>query len=132
MYILYELPNGTMALVEATVESLKFMLENDRGVANAERKERYHAPYHLDGMEYEGASFADHETPEGIVLERETASQIDRDLSVLTEIQLRRVLMRMDGMTIREIAEEEGTSVNAVEESLLQARKKLEKTRNIF
>ena len=50
MYILYELPNGTMALVEATVETLKFMLENDRKVANAERKERYHAPYHLEAM----------------------------------------------------------------------------------
>ena len=132
MYILYELPNGTMAIVEASVESLRFMLENDRKVANAERRERYHVPYSIDAMDYEGLEFADPETPEELIIEKERAAQITRDLAVLTKVQLRRILMRLEGKTVREIAEEEGTSVNAVEESLLQARKKLEKSRELF
>ena len=132
MYILYELPNGTMALVEANVESLKFMLEHDREVSNAERNERRRAPVHIEAMDYEGLEFTAPESPEEIIIERETASQIREELTVLTEIQLRRVLMRLRGLTVREIAEAEGVSVNAVEDSLLQARRKLEKTRDIF
>lgn len=132
MYILYELPNGTMAIVEATVESLKFMLENDREMANLERKDRAHGHFSIDAMEYEGMEFADPETPEKKLIEKERASQITKRLTALTETQLRRVLMRVDGKTVREIAEEEGTSVNAVQESLLQARKKLEKARELF
>ena len=121
-----------MAIVEATVESLKFMLENDREMANLERKDRAHGHLSIDAMEYEGMEFADPETPEEKLIEKERASQITKSLTALTETQLRRVLMKVDGKTVREIAEEEGTSVNAVQESLLQARKKLEKTRELF
>lgn len=132
MYILYELTNGTMVICEATPESILGILEYDRKAANSERRERYHVPYSIDAMDFEGIEFADPETPEGIIIERETASRINKELTVLTATQLRRVQMRLDGKTVREIAEEEGTSVNAVEESLLQARKKLEKSRELF
>ena len=67
-----------------------------------------------------------------IILEKEKAAQINKKLTVLTWTQLRRALKRREGKSVRTIAEEEGTSVNAVEESLLQARKKLEKSRELF
>ena len=66
------------------------------------------------------------------ILEKEKAAQINKKLTVLTWTQLRRALKRREGKSVRTIAEEEGTSVNAVEESLLQARKKLEKSRELF
>ena len=132
MYILYELENGTMMITEATVESIQGILDYDRKVANADRKERHHAPYSIDAMDFEGIQFADHETPEGIILEKEKAAQINKKLTVLTWTQLRRALKRREGKSVRTIAAEEGTSVNAVEESLLQARKKLEKSRELF
>ena len=90
MYILYELENGTMMITEATVESIQGILDYDRKVANADRKERHHAPYSIDAMDFEGIQFADHETPEGIILEKEKAAQINKKLTVLTWTQLRR------------------------------------------
>ena len=76
MSILYELENGPMLITEATVESIQGILEYARKVANADRKERYHARYSIDAMDFEGIQFADHETPEGIILENEKAAQI--------------------------------------------------------
>ena len=40
--------------------------------------------------------------------------------------------MKAEGMTLRQIAEAEGTNVNAVRDSLLQVQKKLEKYREEF
>lgn len=131
-YLLCELPNGTMAIVEPAEEVLAYMLKSDREWENAERREREHVKFHIDGMAYEGLDLSDRETPEDLILKNEEVSQINKKLTVLTKVQYRRVIMRLSGMTIREIAEAEETSVNAVEESLMQARKKLEKTREIF
>ena len=58
MYILYELENGTMMITEATVESIQGILDYDRKVANADRKERHHAPYSIDAMDFEGIQIA--------------------------------------------------------------------------
>ena len=58
MYILYELENGTMMITEATVESIQGILDYDRKVANADRKERYHARYSIDAMDFEGIQIA--------------------------------------------------------------------------
>ena len=46
-------------------------------------------------------------------------------LSCLTDTQLQRLTMKAEGMTLRQIAEAERTSVNAVRDSLLQVRKNL-------
>ena len=51
-------------LVEVTEETAAFILENDREMTNADRKERYHCPYHIEAMEYEGDSLAYRLTPE--------------------------------------------------------------------
>ena len=114
MYILYELENGTMMITEATVESIQGILDYDRKVANADRKERYHARYSIDAMDFEGIQFADHETPEGIILEKEKAAQINKKLTVLTWTQLRRALKRREGKSVRTIAEEEGTIIGGL------------------
>ena len=109
---------------EALKEVLDFLNEDARLIQNAERRERYHAPYHLEALDYEGSSIAYHATPEQIVIRKEDAEHIRETLSLLTETQRRRLLMQEEGMTLREIAEAEGTTVNAVKECLDGAKKK--------
>ena len=125
MFINYKLADGNTALVEVTEEVAEFILEDDRLTANADRRERYHCPWHLEAMEYEGDSLAYHLTPEQIYIRKETQLEHSEALAQLTDTQLRRLLMRADGLTYREIAELEGTNVNAVRDSLESARKKL-------
>lgn len=115
------IPDGDQ---EALKEVLDFLNEDARLVQNAERRERYHAPYHLDALDYEGSSIAYHATPEQIVIRKEDAEHIRETLSLLTETQRRRLLMLEEGMTLREIAKAEGAAVSSVKESLDAARKK--------
>ena len=127
MFINYRLEDGSTVLVEVTEETASYILENDREMANADRKERYHCPYHIEAMEYEGDSLAYRLTPEEIFVRKEEQEHISDTLSCLTDVQLRRLTMKSDGMTIREIAAVEGTTVNAVRESLEAAKKKFKK-----
>ena len=128
----YELPQEIVIPdgdPEALKEVLDFLNENARLIQNAERRERYHAPYHLEALDYEGSSIAYHATPEQIVIQKEEAERINAALDMLTETQRRRLLMMDEGMTLREIAEAEGAAVSSVKESLDAARKKF---REIF
>ncbi len=127
MFINYRLADGSTVLVEVTEETAAYILENDREIANADRRQRYHCPYHIEAMQYEGDSLAYHLTPEEIVIRRETRAELDDALNRLTDAQLRRLTMKADGMTLRDIASAEGTTVNAVRESLEAARKKIRK-----
>ena len=132
MFIPYKLADGTTVMVEVTEETAAFILENDREMANAERRERYHCPYHLEAMTYEGDSVAYHETPEEIVIREESRKEFASALTMLTDAQFRKLLIKADGLTLREIAEREYKTVNAVVKSLSAAKKKLEKYRNFF
>ncbi len=77
-------------------------------------------------------SVAYHDTPEEILIRKEERDEIADALSVLTESQYRRLLMKADGMTLWEIARIESTSVNAIQDSLCQARKKLDYLKKEF
>ena len=132
MYIPYKLADGFVVLVELKPDVAEFILKNDREIANADRKERDHVKYHLEALEYEGMEYADPNTPEDILIRQEEKEQLDDMLSCLTDTQLQRLTMKAEGMTLRQIAEAEGTNVNAVRDSLLQVRKKLEKYRDEF
>lgn len=124
MFINYRLADGSMALVEVDDEVGEYLLQNDRETANADRRERYHAPWHIKAMDYEGDSLAYRLSPEEVVIRREESEELNNALADLTDAQLRRVFMKAEGRSLREIAMLEGTSVNAVKESLDGARKK--------
>lgn len=124
MFINYRLANGSTVLVEVNEETARYILENDREMANADRRERYHTPYHLEALDYEGDSVAYHDTPERILIRKEEREHISDLLSCLTDAQLRRLTMKAEGMTLRKIAAMEGATVRAVWESLEAARKK--------
>ena len=127
MFINYKLADGSTVQVDVTEETAAYILDNDREMANADRKERYHCPYHIEAMQYEGDSLAYRLTPEEIFVRKEEQEHISDTLSCLTDVQLRRLTMKADGMTLREIAAAEGTTVNAVMESLEAAKKKFKK-----
>ena len=127
MFINYRLEDGSTVLVEVTEETAAYILENDREMANADRRERYHCPYRIEAMEYEGDSLAYRLTPDEIFVRKEEQEHISDTRSCLTDVQLRRLTMKADGMTLREIAAAEGTTVNAVMESLEAAKKKFKK-----
>ena len=127
MFINYRLEDGSTVLVEVTEETAAYILDNDREMANADRKERYHCPYRIEAMEYEGDSLAYRLTPEEVFVRKEEQQHISNTLSRLTDVQLRRLTMKADGMTLREIAAAEGATVNAVRESLEAAKKKFKK-----
>ena len=127
MFINYRLEDGSTVLVEVTEETAAYILENDREMANADRRERYHCPYRIEAMEYEGDFLAYRLTPEEVFVRKEGQRHIRDTLSCLTDVQLRRLTMKADGMTLREIAAAEGTTVNAVMESLEAAKKKFKK-----
>ena len=73
MFINYKLADGTVALVEVTDEVADFIISDDRLTSNAERRERYNCPYHIDALEYEGMEYAYRKTPEKILIDKETA-----------------------------------------------------------
>ena len=109
---------------EALKEVLEFCNNNARLIQNAERRERYHTPYHLEGWDYESSSIAYHDDPEHIVIRKEEAECIRAALSKLSATQRRRLLMRYEGFSYRQIAEADGVSVNAIKECLDAAKKK--------
>ena len=78
-------------------------------------------------MQYESDSLAYRLTPEEVFVRKEEQEHISDTLSCPTDVQLRRLTMKADGMTLREIAAAEGATVNAVRESLEAAKKKPKK-----
>lgn len=58
MFINYKLADGTTALVEVTEEVADFIINDDRLTSNADRRERYHCPYHIDALGFEGMEYA--------------------------------------------------------------------------
>lgn len=72
MFIKYDYTaDGKPIMVEVTEEVAEFLREDKRLTENAERKERYHCPYSIDALEYEGCEYYYRDTPEQIVLRNE-------------------------------------------------------------
>ena len=115
-------------------EVIDFLKESEREWQNAQRKERYHTPYSLDALVYEGIDYADPDTPETIYIgyedDEENGTEDERTekyLAALTEVQRRRMRMRSKQMTYRDIAEIEGTDESSIRDSVQAAHRKLQK-----
>lgn len=120
--------DGSEAVVSCTDEVRDYFNDSRRLISNAERRERYHAPYHIEATDYEGEEYADYRySPEYVLIKREETRELEAAMAVLTTTQYRRIQMRADGLTLREIAREEGASYSSVAESIASAQKKLQK-----
>lgn len=126
MKIKYEFADGTVSEVEVEESIGAVIIEDRRLEDNLSRKERYHC-YSLDAAQFEGAEYADGETPE-TKLEREMDTErIAQALDELSEVQRRRILMLAGGMSVNEIARKEGVHHSVVSETISAARKKFKK-----
>lgn len=126
-----DLPDDTPP--ELLDEVMAFFKEDYRHEYNMHRRDERHGVTSLDAFEYESAasydysSLAYHMTPEEILLLKEEDAQGLKRLDILTEKQHRRMLLKMYGFSMREIAVIEGTDHSSVAESIAAAEKKLKK-----
>ena len=126
MKIKYEFADGTVSEVEVE-ESIGAVIIEDRRLGdNLSRKERCHC-YSLDAAQFEGAEYANNETPESLLVSDERRGELQEALEGLTEIQKERVSRLADGLSINEIARREGVAPNAVMKSVKGVREKLKK-----
>ena len=111
----------------------EWYVEEERKQENAERKQRYWVTVSMDSLEYEGEWFADPSpTPAEQYELEEEQRRVDEFLATLTEIQRRRLQIKMDNPHIsdREIARREGVDYKQIQKSFDQIRKKYEKFKN--
>ena len=126
MKIKYESVTGEITEVEVSEEIGAVIIDSRRKEENLARKERYHC-YSLDAIKYgDNDKFAPTtgETPLTELIRNEDNSYIYEAFSKLPDIQQRRLLKLATGMSMREIAREEGVDVKAVFKSITSARKK--------
>ncbi len=113
---------------EGIEEIVRFLNDDARLTQNLERKERYHTPYHIEGLEYEGMDYASETDVASDVADCDEECFIDEWLRKnLTPIQYRRFRLFMEGNSIREVARLDGADYSSVNESIKAARKKLKK-----
>lgn len=108
----------------------EWYVEEERKQENAERKQRYWVTVSLDSLEYEGEWFADPtQTPDELYEREEEQRRVDEFMSTLTEVQRRRLQIKMDEphLSYREIARREGVDYKQIQKSFDQIRKKYEK-----
>ena len=126
MKIKYEFADGTVTEVEADESIGSFIVDDRRREDNFERNARRRC-YSLDAADFEGIEFADKETPESILSDKDETEKIYAALEHLTEVQKRRFLMYASGISAREIGRREGVDHKGILKSINQAKKILKK-----
>lgn len=127
MKIKYKFADGTTSEVEVDEELGAFITASRKEEANYNRKTRYHC-VSLDFFDFEGEAFADeHSSPDELSADELSQQKVEEFLNTLTDTQRRRLEMRMDGLTISEIAKREGTYRWAIQECFEQLKKKAKK-----
>lgn len=127
MKIKYEFVDGTVSEVEVSTEIGSVIIESRKAEHAGDERERYHREFSMDGAEYEGKDWAETIGPEAIAIDQINKKELQQMMQMLTPAQRRRLLWYADGMTYREIARLEGVQLKAVQDSIVQARKKLQK-----
>ena len=136
MKITYKFADGTISEVEVSEELGQAITTSRREEENYEKKMRYHCPISIDQLEYQGIEFADPDTPfslyERKLKEQEQKAINDFVMSHLTETQRRRIIKLAEGMSVCEIADEEGVSHQVISKSIEGIRKKAKKLKKLF
>lgn len=126
MKIKYKFANGEISYVEVSEEVGQALLESRRKEASLDKKEYRHSACSIDVIEFEGDEFADKDTPESLLLNKEGDGRIKAFYEILTERQRRCLELRLDGLTIAEIAKVEGLQFMSVKDCLTCIQKKFQ------
>lgn len=114
---------------EAWEAALSWLEQSRKEIQSEDRRQRYHAPYHIEALVYEGSDYASGEDVAEDAANADEENRIDDLLqSNLTTLQYRRFRMYMDGMSIREVSRIEDANYRSVYESIESSKKKLRKT----
>lgn len=128
MKIKYAFANGDYVEVEVEDKLGKIIEDSRKRESNKARHYR-RKNISLEGVVYEGREFSCSDTYFDDLELAEHLERREKMLAELTETQRRRCEKLEAGLSMREIADQEGTSVQSVHESVMAARKKLEKYR---
>ena len=129
MKIKYHFEDGTKTVVEVDEELGLIIEEEERKYQNYERKMRRWCSIRLDEAEYKGEWYVDNNTPERQYELEESQRRVDEFKKTLTPKQLKRLEVREvnPGISFRELARMEGTSLKAIEDTFEQIKKKYKK-----
>ena len=121
MIIIYTFDNGETSEVEVSEEIGAVIIDSRREEASRSRMEHRHC-YSLDAIAYEGIEYGESDDYSFENADRD--EQISKAFSQLSDIQKKRLMMLAQGLSIREIARQEGKNYRSVYESIESARKK--------
>ena len=120
MQITYKFADGTTSTVEVNEEIGAFIMDSRRREENDNRRHRYHC-YSLDAITYEGSEYGRCDLYPS---EDDTDERFQKAMAQLTEVQRRRLTLRMRGWTFQRIADTEGVDLKTCRESVHAAEKK--------
>lgn len=124
--IKYIFINGDVLEVEAEDNFAAYILMDRVREANSDRKERRHN-YRLELINFEDERFASQwGNPENDLINHEDYEALLKILEGLTSTQKRRLILRLTGITYREIARQEKVDVKSVFQSIEGIRTKLQ------
>ncbi|MCR5114020.1 MAG: hypothetical protein K6A63_08805 [Acholeplasmatales bacterium] len=125
MIIKYEFANGDVSEVEVTEEFGNQYKEMEKEFENDERKWRYWVKQSLDDYDYEGDWEQDESLDpcEKAILD-ESKRRIEEFYKTLTEVQLRRLKLREEGYSFREISRIENVEHKAITKTFNQIKNK--------
>jgi hypothetical protein len=144
----YIFADGTHNVVKVDVPMGEYLSVQFREEANANRRERYWVKVSLDectdgdgedcndgsgsggSKMYQGAWFADKSpTPQDRCSLSDEEEGVTRFLGTLSEVERRRISMKMDNpdFSLRDIARAEGVNLSAIQKSFNSVKKKAQK-----
>lgn len=125
--IKYKFINGEVLEVEVDDIIAAFILKDRTREASANRKERRYN-FSLEAALYEDVKFyaAPEGAPDQRMIKLEQYEEILKFIETLTEVQKRRLFMRLAGMSYREIARKERVAVRSVADSIDYVRVKFQ------
>lgn len=123
--ITYTFANGEQKEIEVSEEVAEALAEMDRTEHASDEFKRYHCPYSIDAIVYEGSEYSSTTmSPEFLIESAELKQRINKCFDKLTSTQKRRVQMLSNGLSLRDIARIENKDIKTIRESINAARKK--------
>lgn len=124
MKISYAFVNGETAEVEVS-ESIGAVIVDSRKREESDNRRERRYNYSLDAITYEGDEYGGNDFAEEMFDDcHERDTRVRDAFSHLSEVQKRRLIMLAAGLSVREIARQEGKNFKSVYESIEAAKKK--------
>ena len=128
MKIIYKFNDGTISEVEVNDDIGFFVSAEDKKEENEQRNQRRRA-LSFEGFDFEGLDMADKYSLTEYINELEEEDNVNKFINTLTDVQRKRLMMKLDNPKIsyRDIARVENVNFKSVIKSFEQIKQKFEK-----